>query len=116
MCKAVISLDEMHETYEKVLSEEEERLQKIYEAAVAGSDVVELEEEEEKEVVVALLKDSEANKTIERVNLSGRKLNLLPDAFGKIKSLLVLDLSNNQLVVIFILLLCFAHLKASIVY
>ncbi|KAI5665143.1 hypothetical protein M9H77_24466 [Catharanthus roseus] len=106
--KAVITLDEMHETYENMLRDAEDRLQKIYEAAVVGSDTVELEEKDKKvevveevnEEVVALLKEAEANHRIQRVDLSGRRLRLLPEAFGKIKSLLVLDLSNNQLEVI----------------
>lgn len=104
LCKSVISLDEMHETYENMLRGAEERLQKIYDAAVAGRDEAELEEEKKQvvveevdEEVVALLKDVEANKKIEKVNLSARKLRLMPEAFGKIKSLVVLDLSSNQI-------------------
>lgn len=104
LCKSVISLDEMHETYENMLRGAEERLQKIYDAAVAGSHGVEMEEEKKEvvveevdEEVVALLKDVEANKIIEKVNLSARKLRLVPEAFGKIKSMVVLDLSSNQI-------------------
>ncbi|KAI5677111.1 hypothetical protein M9H77_08061 [Catharanthus roseus] len=106
MYKAVISLDEMHETYENMLRQAEDRLQKIYEVAVVGSDIVEMEEEkvevieEVNEEVVAILKEAEANHGIQRVDLSERRLSLLPEAFGNIKSLLVLDLSNNQLKVI----------------
>ncbi|KAL3529520.1 hypothetical protein ACH5RR_008842 [Cinchona calisaya] len=101
--EAVLSLDEMHEAYEKMLTEAEERLQKIYAAAVTGGDMPEVEErkeiieEEVNEGVVAILKEVEGNGVVERVSLSGRRLRFLPEAFGKIKSLVVLDLSNNQL-------------------
>ncbi|XP_027126602.1 plant intracellular Ras-group-related LRR protein 9-like [Coffea eugenioides] len=101
--KSVLSLDEMHEAYEKLLTEAEERLQKIYDAAVAGGDVADIEEKEEvveeelNEDVVTILKAAEGNEPVERVNLSGKRLKFLPEAFGRIKSLVVLDLSNNQL-------------------
>ncbi|KAL8041901.1 hypothetical protein ABFX02_09G014900 [Erythranthe guttata] len=106
--KAVISLDEMHEAYEKMLSDAERRLERIYEAALAGNETIdedvarEVVEEEMDEEVVAILKVAEAGKkAIERVDLSGRKLRIFPEAFGKLKSLIVLNLSNNQLEVSF---------------
>ncbi|KAL2515628.1 Plant intracellular Ras-group-related LRR protein 1 [Forsythia ovata] len=106
--KAVIALDEMHEAYEKMLSEAERRLERIYEAAVAGNDVVEesmgKEEkgsperaDEMNEEVARILKDAESGKAIERIDLSGRRLTLLPEEFGRFKSLVALNLSNNQL-------------------
>ncbi|KAK4394821.1 Plant intracellular Ras-group-related LRR protein 9 [Sesamum angolense] len=107
ICEAVITLDEMHEAYEKMLSEGERKLERIYEAAVAGDELIEeeggnegrvLEEEEEMdEKVVEILKEAESGKAIERVDLSNRKLRIFPEAFGKLKSLVVLNLSNNQL-------------------
>lgn len=100
MYKAVIQLDEMHDAYEKLLRNAEEKLMKIYDSAVrekeggdddeaAADDVV----DEMNEEVVAVLKDE----TAEKVDLSGRKLKILPEAFGKLRHLIVLNLSSNQL-------------------
>lgn len=109
MYKAVITLDEMHEAYEKMLGEAERRLERIYEAAVAGKDENCIAEEEEEgvknveeaeemnEEVARILKEAESGKGIERVDLSERKLRALPEAFGRLASLVVLNLSNNQL-------------------
>ncbi|CAI9112739.1 OLC1v1013226C1 [Oldenlandia corymbosa var. corymbosa] len=106
MYKAVLALDEMHDSYGKLLTEAEARLERIYEAAVAGGNVAAVADvkgkgvvvdEELNEEVVAILKDVEGGGVVERVNLAGRELRLLPEAFGRIKSLLVLDLSHNQL-------------------
>lgn len=106
--KSVINLDEMHEAYEKMLSEAESRLERIYEAAVEGKD--EAEEsytekekgphdgvEEMNEEVARILSDAESGKAIERMDLSGRRLRLLPEEFGRFKTLVALDLSNNLL-------------------
>ncbi|KAG6384768.1 hypothetical protein SASPL_153586 [Salvia splendens] len=103
--KAVIDLEEMHEKYEKMLSDAERRLERIYEAAVAGEELNEeesgegkgLEKGELDEEVVGILKDAESGKVIESVELSGRKLRILPEAFGRLNSLVSIDLSNNQL-------------------
>lgn len=101
MYKAVIQLDEMHDAYEKLLRNAEEKLMKVYDNAVkakneGGDDEVEEEEEEVNEDVVAVLKDE----SVEKVDLSGRKLKILPDAIGKLRRLIVLNLSSNQLQVI----------------
>ncbi|GER38484.1 plant intracellular ras group-related LRR 1 [Striga asiatica] len=107
--KAVISLEEMHVAYEKMLSEAERRLEKIYEAALSGAEAVEEEgegkdgdaaEEEINEEVVAILKEAESGKAVEKVDLSERGLRILPEAFGRLKSLVVLNLTDNQLEVI----------------
>lgn len=105
--KAVIDLDEMHDKYEKMLADAERRLEKVYEAAVSGEELSEEEggegrdlgeeEGELNEEVVGILKDAESGKVIERVDLSGRKLRIFPEAFGRLTSLVMLDLSNNQL-------------------
>ncbi|MCD7464767.1 Plant intracellular Ras-group- LRR protein 9 [Datura stramonium] len=107
--KALISLDELHEAYEKMLKDAEQRLEKIYETAVAGGDVEAIEhssgeksselKEEVNEEVIGILQEA-LGKSVERVDLSGRQLRILPEAFGKIRSLIVLNLSNNQLAVI----------------
>jgi len=52
--------------------------------------------EEVNEEVVGILQEA-YGKGMERVNLSGRQLKLLPEAFGRIPGLLLLDLSANQL-------------------
>ncbi|XP_052183547.1 plant intracellular Ras-group-related LRR protein 9-like [Diospyros lotus] len=102
--KAVISLDEMHEEYEKLLHHAEAKLMKIYESAVPGLG----EEEEEKadgengsnevvnDEVVRILQEA-SGKEVERIDLSEQQLRLLPEAFGQIRGLVVLNLSSNQL-------------------
>ncbi|KAL0335773.1 UNVERIFIED_CONTAM: Plant intracellular Ras-group-related LRR protein 9 [Sesamum radiatum] len=103
--KAVIALDEMHEAYERMVSAAEKRLERFYEAALAGVDLAEAEkevnqvkdQEEVNEEVVGILKAAELGKGIPRVDLSGRRLRILPEQFGRMKSLIVLNLSHNQL-------------------
>lgn len=107
--KALIALDELHEAYEKMLKDAEQRLEKIYETAVAGGEVEAMEQasgemssemkEEVNEEVIGILQEA-LGKSVERVDLSGTQLRILPEAFGKIRSLIVLNLSNNQLAVI----------------
>ncbi|KAB1207842.1 Plant intracellular Ras-group-related LRR protein 3 [Morella rubra] len=94
--KAVVRLEEMHEVYEKRLREAEDRLVEVY-----GSIVAEVEREQQgtNEEVVGILKDAE-NGIVERVELSGRQLRFLPEAFGKLQWLVVLNLSHNQLEVL----------------
>ncbi|KAJ0263796.1 Plant intracellular Ras-group-related LRR protein 9 [Hirschfeldia incana] len=94
-CESILKLDEVHDSYEKLLKEAEERLVRIYESVEKNEDGV-TGEVEVNEEVVGILKHALEN-TVERVDLSGRKLRLLPEAFGRIQGLLVLDLSNNQL-------------------
>ncbi|MFS7910865.1 putative leucine-rich repeat domain superfamily [Helianthus anomalus] len=102
---AVIRLYEMHENYEKLLSEAEKRLEKLYEAAKRGGKAVAVEEGSSGEVVVedgvrdelaAVLQDA-FTKKVERIDLSQRRLPVLPEAFGKLSMLVSLNLSSNQL-------------------
>lgn len=95
MYKAIIQLDEMHEAYQKLLRDAEEKLMRIYDSAVSENEK-EVEEEEQvvDEEVVRVLKEGD---TIQKVDLSGRKLRILPEAFGKIYKLVMLNLSSNQL-------------------
>ncbi|KAK4784438.1 hypothetical protein SAY86_018806 [Trapa natans] len=94
---AVIRVDDMHAEHEGQLRDAEERLVEAYRLAV--------EEEVEKaevvdEEVVRILGEAEceaAAMAVERVELSGRRLRLFPDAFGKLGGLVVLNLSNNEL-------------------
>lgn len=100
---SILKLNELHESYEKLLKEAEERLVRIYESAEKNAAAVAEEEAAEVEVneeVVSILQQASVN-PLDRVDLSGRKLKLLPEAFGKIQGLLVLNLYNNQLEVSF---------------
>lgn len=97
--KSLIQLDEMHDAYEKLLKDAEKRLVEIYESAGKGGEHAEGNKpvrEEVNEEVVGILQEA-YGKGMERVVLSGRRLRLLPEAFGRIPGLVVLDLSNNQL-------------------
>lgn len=105
--KAVIQLDEMHAAYEKLLKNAEERLVKIYESAEEGGEAAAAEDEETageevNEEVVGILQEASGTE-LERVDLSGRKLRFLPEAFGRIRGLRVLNVSSNQLEVCFYL-------------
>ncbi|KAI3845266.1 hypothetical protein MKW98_009332 [Papaver atlanticum] len=82
--EAVIKLDEMHESYELLLKNAEERLLKIYRLASSG-------ERKGKGVVEEDRMD---------LVLCDRELRYLPEEFGKIRGLVSLDLSTNQLEVI----------------
>ncbi|CAN8259761.1 unnamed protein product [Cochlearia groenlandica] len=98
-CESILKLDEVHGSYEKLLKEAEERLVRIYKSA--EKDAAEEEESvavavEVNEEVVAILQQALAN-ALDRIDLSERKLRLIPEAFGQIQGLLVLNLSNNQL-------------------
>ncbi|XP_074316235.1 plant intracellular Ras-group-related LRR protein 1-like [Silene latifolia] len=102
MYKAIVQVDEMHDAYEKLLRANEEKLQRIYDSAAAakgkGKEVVEEEEEEEEVVdedVIRVLKEEGGG--VQKVDLSGKKLRILPDAFGRLKNVVVLNLSTNQL-------------------
>ncbi|KAK9117300.1 hypothetical protein Sjap_016247 [Stephania japonica] len=100
--KAVVQLDEMHGAYQELLREAEERLVKIYEGCSSSSGGGgDGEEEIVDEAVVAVLKEVEMGKrVVERVELSGRQLRILPEAFGRLHGLLLLDVSANLLEVI----------------
>ncbi|KAK7302137.1 hypothetical protein RJT34_13017 [Clitoria ternatea] len=95
--RSVLQLDEMHEAYEKVLKDAEKRLVKMYEEAEDGGEGEKsVVCEEVNEEVVGILQEA-YGKGVERVNLSGQQLKLLPEAFGRIPGLLLLDLSTNQI-------------------
>ena len=98
--KSILQLDEMHEAYGKLLKEAEERLVKICEKAGKAENS---EEVEEVNVEVVRILEEAQGRGLERVNLSGRKLRFLPEAFGKISGLVLLNLSSNQLEVCFFL-------------
>ncbi|XVF11157.1 hypothetical protein REPUB_Repub08aG0001800 [Reevesia pubescens] len=97
--KSILQLDEMHEAYGKLLKEAEERLVKIYEKAGNVAENLEQVDEEVNVEVVGILEEAQG-RGLERMDLSGRNLRFLPEAFGKISGLLFLNLSGNQLEVI----------------
>ncbi|KAM5550151.1 plant intracellular Ras-group-related LRR protein 9-like [Rosa sericea] len=99
-CKAILQLEELHASYEKLLKDAEDRLNKIYRSAEDG--VVEEPPpvaDQVHEEVVGILQQASGT-ALDRINLSGRRLRCLPEAFGRITGLLHLDLSNNELQVI----------------
>uniref|UniRef100_A0A7N0T516 Uncharacterized protein n=1 Tax=Kalanchoe fedtschenkoi TaxID=63787 RepID=A0A7N0T516_KALFE len=85
----VVQVDEMFGEYERMVGAAEERLRMIYEGGEAAA-----AEEGLREEVVGILKES---RVLERVELRGRRLRYLPEAFGMIRGLVVMDLSNNLL-------------------
>lgn len=94
--KALLQLDEMHDSYEKLLREAEERLVKIYSSAEGEGSEFAPAKEETNEEVVGILQEA-AMRAMERVELAGRKLRFLPEAFGRLQGLVVLNLANNEL-------------------
>ncbi|KAK9684788.1 hypothetical protein RND81_10G232600 [Saponaria officinalis] len=100
MYKAIVQIDEMHDAYEKLLRNSEEKLMKIYDAAAGvasnggDDDADDHDDDDVDEDVVRVLKEEG---DVHRVDLSGKKLRILPDAFGRLKRVLVLNLSSNQL-------------------
>ncbi|KAG6524929.1 plant intracellular Ras-group-related LRR protein 3-like [Zingiber officinale] len=99
--RAVIQLDEMHEAYGRLLREAEARLVKMYDAGRAednkeGSAMVQEEGKEVNEKVIAVLREG-TDMGSDRVDLSGQQLMYLPEAFGKLRGLISLNLSDNLL-------------------
>ncbi|KAF5792869.1 putative leucine-rich repeat domain superfamily [Helianthus annuus] len=109
MYKALISLDEMHETYSDLLVVAERRLQKLYDTAKSAGKLSALDKrvssmlptiaEEVKEEMADILQDALMN-GVERIDLSRRRLPFVPEAFGKLHTLVSLDLSSNKLTAI----------------
>ncbi|KAL6650902.1 hypothetical protein ACP70R_009827 [Stipagrostis hirtigluma subsp. patula] len=117
-CRAVVRLEEMHDSYEALLQEAEGRLEMVYRSAMEGKDLDDEAAEEGRkdgpaavegaeggdavvqEEVIAVLKQAEDGKPVESVSLVDRQLRHLPEAFGRIQGLRVLDVSRNQLEVI----------------
>lgn len=109
MYKALLSLDEMHATYGNLLIVAERRLQKLYDTAKEAGKLNALDKkassmlptiaEEVKEEMADILQDALVN-GVERINLSNRKLPFVPEAFGKLRTLVSLNLSSNKLMAI----------------
>jgi hypothetical protein len=115
-CRAVVRLEETHDAYEALLHEAEARLERVYRSAMEGTDLDDDDAAAEsgkgegtaaagpeggdaavQEEVVAVLKQAEEGKPVESVRLVDRQLRQLPEAFGRILGLRVLDVSRNQL-------------------
>ncbi|KAH7679293.1 L domain-like protein [Dioscorea alata] len=94
--KAVIQLDEMHEAYEKLLKDAEDRLVKMYGSAADTEKGSVKEDLQVNEEVIGILQEGSV-KCLERVDLSSRQLRFLPEAFGRLRGLVSLDVSKNQL-------------------
>ncbi|XP_043721949.1 plant intracellular Ras-group-related LRR protein 9-like isoform X2 [Telopea speciosissima] len=102
--KAVVRLYEMHEAYEKLLRDAEDKLVNIYRSATLETedgeeDVTLPVDEEVNEEVVSILQEA-SGKELDRIDLKGRQLRFLPEEFGKIRGLVALNLSSNQFEVI----------------
>ncbi|KAJ0253339.1 Plant intracellular Ras-group-related LRR protein 3 [Hirschfeldia incana] len=85
----VVKLEEVHEGYEKQLRGLEEKLREVYASAVESLDGG----DEVNEEVLEIIEKSEG----EMIDLSDRRLKLLPDALSKNVSLVSLNLSRNDL-------------------
>ncbi|KAL2321769.1 hypothetical protein Fmac_026148 [Flemingia macrophylla] len=102
--KSLIHLDQMHDEYERLLKDAEKRLVKMYEDDgdnnINNNNTNPNDNDTEvKEQVEGILQEA-YGKGLERVDLSEKRLKYLPEAFGRIPSLIVLHLSTNQLSVI----------------
>lgn len=102
--REVVRLDEEHEAYGALLRDAEEKLERVYRMAMHGREVVERSGKggEEgsgavDEEVVRVLKEAEEGNVVEQVHLADRQLHHLPEPFGRIRGLLVLNVSRNQL-------------------
>ncbi|VVB04131.1 unnamed protein product [Arabis nemorensis] len=94
MYAGVVRLDEVHDSYEKPLKDLEDELSRVYAREVES---LLRSREEVNEEVVAVLKKAESGETVEKIDLSGQELKLLPNALGKIVGLVSLNLSCNEL-------------------
>lgn len=109
---AVIRLYEMHQSYEKMLSEAEKRLEKLYEAARKGGKAVLVVDDEQgscsemkidddvRDELNEVLNNALGNDDVNKIDLSERRLPVLPEAFGKLKMLVSINLASNQLEVL----------------
>ncbi|KAD4889027.1 hypothetical protein E3N88_21100 [Mikania micrantha] len=95
MYRALISLDEMHETYSNLLVMAERRLQKLYNTAKSAGNLEELN-------ISANFFESLPNaigslQQLQILNVSRNKLTSLPDGICKCRSLEELDAGFNQI-------------------
>lgn len=90
MYRAVVKLEEMHEDCERQFKEAEEMLDRVYDSVSA--ELVDVNED-----VVKILKEAESGVVVETVDLADRQLKLLPEAFGRLRGLVSLNLSRNLL-------------------
>ncbi|KAF3431196.1 hypothetical protein FNV43_RR25926 [Rhamnella rubrinervis] len=90
---AGVRLEDIHyRPCEKQLRDVEEKLVKVYGSVVGKLEVCEDGVIEE---AIGLLKEAE-RRQVERIELCGRRLRFLPEAFGKLHGLVFLNLSHNH--------------------
>lgn len=90
MYRAVVKLEEMHEDCERQFKEAEEMLDRVYDSVSA--ELVDVNED-----AVKILQEAESGVVVETVDLADRQLKLLPEAFGRLRGLVSLNLSRNLL-------------------
>lgn len=76
-----VRLEEVYDSYEKELSDLEEKLSRVYATEVES---LLRSREEMNEEVVKVLKAAEAGQVLERVDLSGQELKFLLKLFAKL--------------------------------
>ena len=110
--RALIQTDELYRCYELLLKDAEADMIRLSSAPdssiLSPKDARVLVENEEEEAginedVLRILSVAKEGPLTE-VNLKGRGLISIPDAFGRISTLVLLDLSENKLKVIFVML------------
>jgi hypothetical protein len=94
--QALLKVEDMHEECVKQLRVAEEKLVEGYrffvEELMKG-----VGDEDVNEGVVGILRKVEEGEVLEKVDLSDMKLRVFPEVFGKMKGLVLLNLSHNQL-------------------
>lgn len=90
--KAIIKLDELHQVYEEKLEEEERALdgKEAYEPVVVADD-------DGSEAYAACLIQDALDNNRETLDLGKRSMVHVPEVFGRIVTLVTLNLSKNQL-------------------
>ncbi|WCJ38541.1 plant intracellular ras group-related LRR 3 [Euphorbia peplus] len=96
VCKAVVRMEELHEEYEGKLRVMEEMVIRVYRDSVVGFE----DDGGVNDEVVGVLKEVENGGVVQSLDLSDRQLKLLPEAFGRIHGLVLLNLARNQLEVL----------------
>ncbi|CAN6449299.1 unnamed protein product [Victoria cruziana] len=93
--RSVVRLEERHEAYSVLLKEAEKKLEKVYSVEAGTPDPLPVSDEVSEEVHNIMQQAYEID--VEQVVLSGRMLRCFPEQLERIRWLVVLDLSNNQL-------------------
>lgn len=98
--KSIVSLFELHQIYEGLMSNTDERTRKTLEVLNSFTERTHVEPEPGQGVSNAMQLDAAVHLESTRLDLSGRLLHTLPSSFGsKFTKLVSLDLSKNELMV-----------------